>query len=116
MIVRANRYTIQRPLEYRLRESNGPVHGTGKTLNISRKGLLFEAEKELRIGSRIDVMVRMGATAFDGSEINLHIQGVTIRSDKGRIAVSIKKYRLRPVERKPGRSESSLHAKLRRSG
>jgi hypothetical protein len=108
MIVRANRYSIQRPLEYRLRESGGPIEGTGKTVNISRKGLLFEAEKELQIGTKIEVMVRMGTTPLDGSYISLHIQGFTIRSDNGRIAVSIKKYRLRSADRKASMSSAKL--------
>jgi hypothetical protein len=53
-------------------------------------------------------MVRMGTTPLDGTDISLHIQGVTIRSDNGRIAVSIKKYRLRSADRKASMSSAKL--------
>lgn len=100
MVIRATRYDIQRPVEYRVKMSpgSGPLQGSGRTLNISRKGLLFQAERELGVGKKIDVVIQMGASLGESAaEINLHIQGITVRCEKLRTAVAIKKYRLKPV-------------------
>lgn len=98
MQARPKRYTIQRPLEYRLRGLAGRSLGKGRTLNISRRGLLFETEDELTVGSKIECVVQMGPATNDGPDVNLHVHGVTVRTHRGQVAVSIKKYRLRPKE------------------
>ena len=95
MQARPKRYSIQRPLEYRLRGLGGRTLGKGRTLNISRRGLLFETEDELSVGSKIEVVVQMGPTSEDGPDVNLHLHGVTVRTQRGAVAVAIKKYRLR---------------------
>ena len=94
---RATRFAIERPLEYRLRDPSGPTLGKGRTVNISRRGLLFQTDAELGVGCKIELIVEIG-DAFGGStNINLHVQGVTVRSQRGRVAVAIKKYRLKPI-------------------
>jgi len=97
MLQRSNRYEIYRPLEFRYRDSGGPVFGTGKSLNISRRGLLFETDEPPEVGKRIEVVVHMGPAAGSGPEVNLHIQGVTVRSEEGRAAVIIKRYKLKSL-------------------
>ncbi len=92
---RANRYEIHRPLEYRIRDSAGSIVGAGRTLNISRKGVLFQTERELKVGRRIELVVRMGTALGEGPDVNLLVQGVTVRSHDGNVAVAIKKYKLR---------------------
>lgn len=96
---RANRYEIHRPLEYRVRDSTGPIVGSGRTLNISRRGVLFQTERDLKVGRKIELVVRMGAALGDGPDVNLMVQGVTVRSQDGNVAVAIKKYKLRSAER-----------------
>ncbi len=95
---RPNRYDINRPLQYRVREGTRFVSGTGRTLNISRKGVLFHTEGPMRVGSKIEITVQMGAPMDDGPAVKLHVQGLTVRIDEGNVAVAIKKYRLRSVE------------------
>ncbi len=95
MLERPNRYEIHRPLEYKIRGAAGPVVGFGRTLNISRNGVLFHAEEDLNVGRRIELVVRMGSALGNGSEVNLVVQGVTVRCTKGNIAVAIKKHQLR---------------------
>ena len=95
MLERPNRYEIHRPLEYKIRGAAGPVVGAGRTLNISRRGVLFHAEEDLKVGRRIELVVRMGSALGKGPDVNLIVQGVTVRCMKGNVAVAIKKYKLR---------------------
>lgn len=98
MQARPKRYAIQRPLEYRLRGLAGRALGRGRTVNISRRGLLFETEDELSVGSKIECVVQMGPAMDDGPSVSLHVHGVTVRTQRGTVAVAIKKYRLRTGE------------------
>ena len=94
MKTRANRYSIRRDVEYRLRGPRGNTWGSGRTVNISRRGVLFETEPDLRIGSKIDLVIDMG-TLLDGSPgVELHAHGITVRSKNGKVAVDIRKHRL----------------------
>lgn len=95
MQARPKRFSIQRPLEYRLRGLAGRTFGKGRTVNISRRGLLFETEDQVSVGSKIECVVQMGPATNDGPDVNLHVQGVTVRIQRGAVAVAIKKYRLR---------------------
>ena len=94
MKTRANRYSIRRDVEYRLRGPRGNIRGSGRTVNISRRGVLFETEPDLRIGSKIDLVIDMG-TLLDGNPtVKLHAQGITVRSTNGKVAVAIRKHSL----------------------
>ncbi len=98
---RPTRYEIRRPLEFRLKSPAGPALGKGRTVNISRRGLLFQSEVEMGVGSKIEIVVHMGPAFGNQPPVNLHVQGVTVRSQRGRVAVSIKKYRLKPAPGSP---------------
>ena len=58
--------------------------------------LLIEAGPYLQVGSRIELIVHMGAILDDGPQIRLQVQGTTVRSGAGRAAVAIRRYRLGP--------------------
>jgi hypothetical protein len=90
---RPPRYQIERPVEYRVRTPSGPIQGKGKTLNISRSGLLFQPEHPISVGAKIDMNVKMG-DAVGGAPVTLRVNGVTLRSQQGFVAVAIKKYKL----------------------
>jgi hypothetical protein len=94
---RAQRYGIKRPVEFRLRSPGIRKEGTGQTLNISTGGILFETQTEIDMGRKIDLTVDVG-DALGGGPVTLHIQGVTVRTQDGTVAVLIKKHRLRPIE------------------
>ena len=95
---RPPRYEIERPVEYRVRMSPRTVEGKGKTLNISRNGLLFQTEHNIGVGAKIDLRVQMGEALDGGSEVVLRVHGVTLRSHEGVVAVSIKKYKLQSAD------------------
>ena len=94
---RSERYEIQRPVEFRVRNGTQALQGQGRTVNISRGGLLFETQERLRVGDTIDCVIQMGPGLSDSKKtVTLQVQGITLRNEDGRIAVSIKRHSLRP--------------------
>ena len=91
---RANRYSIVRSLAYRLRGASSSKEGSGRTLNISRSGLLFETTSSPEVGSRIELSVQLGEV-LGGPNVKLQAKGITVRSDHGETAVALKKRQLR---------------------
>ena len=99
---RACRYDIRRPLVFRLQDRSGPITGSGSTENISRRGLLFRTDDAVRVGAKIDMTIQMGPGLSEAADqVSLQVQGITLRSDEGRVTVSIKRYRLSPTSPHP---------------
>jgi hypothetical protein len=95
MTDRAPRFEISKPVEYRVRSTGGGARGAGRTMNISRRGLLFATDHEIEVGKRVELVVDMGDDM--GAPTHLHIQGVAVRNEPGAVAVAIMKHKLRPV-------------------
>jgi len=93
MTERSPRYEISKPVEYHVRSTGGGIQGAGRTVNISRRGVLFESQHEIGVGKRIELVVDMGDEM--GAPTQLHIQGVAVRNQDGAVAVAIKKYKLK---------------------
>lgn len=95
---RPERFEIQRPVEFRVPNGGRPLQGRGRTLNISRTGLCFQAANLPRVGDKIECLIEMGPGLVDEKEsVNLKVQGITVRSSGGKVAVSIKRFRLREI-------------------
>ncbi|MBI1353998.1 MAG: hypothetical protein GC160_06605 [Acidobacteria bacterium] len=93
MVERPTRFEISKPVEYTVRSQGGAVEGAGRTVNISRRGVLFESKHPIALGRRVELIVDMGDDM--GAPTNLHIQGIAVRNQDGTVAVAIKKYKLR---------------------
>ena len=91
---RANRYKIVRPVEYRFRSLEGLIAGSGLTINISCTGVLFQANCDLEVGRRIELVIRMGPTMGD-RHVKLMVEGLTVRNEDGYVAVATRKHKLR---------------------
>ena len=98
MLERPNRYEIHRPLEYKFRDGRKFVGGSGHTLNISRRGVFFHTEEDLKVDQRVDLVIRMGSVLRNGAAVNLLVRGVTVRCTQGNVAVAIKKYKLQSAQ------------------
>ncbi len=94
---RATRFAIRKPVEFRLKSPGVRKEGSGQTVNISTGGVLFETQEEIGPGRKIEMTVAVG-DAMGGPPVTLHVQGITLRSEGGLVAVAVKKHRLRPVE------------------
>lgn len=94
---RAQRFGIRRPVEFRLKSPGVRKEGKGRTVNISTGGVLFETQAEIGEGRKIDLTVDVGE-GLGGAPVTLNVQGVTVRTQDGAVAVAVKKHRLRPIE------------------
>jgi len=92
-------------MSYSVRASGGAQVGAGRTLNISKRGVLFESDRQLEVGRRIDMVIQMGNAGGAPEPVRMHVQGVTVRNYDHAVAVSIKKYHLGSSDRK-GESEN----------
>lgn len=97
---RSPRFPIQRPVAFRLKAPGKALEGSGQTVNISSGGVLFETEGEISVGRKIELVVEIG-DALGGPPVSMHVQGITLRSRDGAVAVQIKKHKLRPLEPAP---------------
>lgn len=92
-------------MSYSVRATGGAQIGAGRTLNISKRGVLFESDRQLEVGRRIDMVIQMGNAGGAPEPVRMHVQGVTVRNYDHAVAVSIKKYRLGGGDRE-GESEN----------
>lgn len=77
-----------------------PARGSGSTINISRQELLFRTEDE--VGAKVEMTIRMGRGPVEPSaDVSLRVGGIAVRTEPGKVAVSIKKHRLAPVAQVP---------------
>ena len=94
MQARAPRFEIEKPVQFRVQSAGGPKEGHGRTLNISRRGVLFETAETIAVGEKIDLVVRMGDAVGSGSPIELRLQGEIVRTQDSAVAVAVRKYNL----------------------
>lgn len=81
------RYPIQTGIEYRLISGRRVVRtGTGRLLNISRGGLLFEGAHAIPPGNRVELEIDWPAQSV---KMVLHVAGQTVRNQGVFTAVKI---------------------------
>ena len=85
------RYAVTLDLEYKLlKRGRGIQIGSGKTLDISSHGILFQASESFALGDRIELMIRWPFLLERVCPLKLVIRGRVVRVDDGnRIAVSV---------------------------
>jgi hypothetical protein len=99
--VRARRFLIQMPLRYRV---NGSSWRKGTTDNISRSGVLFQAESALQPNTPLELTMALPAEVSGDGSAEVFCRGCIVRSvpstgdgSHPRLAATISHYRvLRP--------------------
>ena len=86
LIARAQRFPLHVPL--RFRKSGMAGWQRGKTINISRTGILFQTDDSLPENSVLDIQVSLPL------KISITCQGTVVRSEKTHFAVRIRHHRL----------------------
>lgn len=105
---RSSRFPIEREVRYKtLSQRSEVIQGSGKTLNISSSGVLFTADHELPVGTRLEVSISWPAQLNEKCLLNLVARGRVTRQDGGNLALQIQQYEFRT------QSISSLQAKER---
>jgi hypothetical protein len=94
------RFPIVRELRYKVMNSKGAVEvGTGETINISSKGVLFNAHVPLPSGKRIEISINWPAQLDGKCGLKLVARGRIVRCEGTNVALEIEKYEFRTVGR-----------------
>ena len=100
------RYPVTLELEYKLLKRGRVVQrGSGRTLNISRSGVLFEANQALAPGGLIELMIRWPISLQGICPLKLLVRGRVVRidDDKG-VAIRVTYREFRTARRQNARS------------
>ena len=89
------------PLEYRVYgiADNGTnevrLTGSGRTVNMSSAGVIFEADRPLREGLDADLSIAWPASLSKSVGLTLRVRGRIVRADQNRIALTMTHYEFR---------------------
>ncbi len=108
---RAERFPIRTPLRYR--GSGQTAWSRGTTVNISRTGVLFSAEKELPPKTMLELRILFPADIAAGTPANVICWGPVVRTERSSspdqqpaLAVAIRSYRFTRDESGDARIET----------
>ena len=86
------RYPLESDVGFRLfRGRHLLEHGTGRTLNMSSSGILFDATKPLQVGQRIELAIAWPVRLGDTVRLKLCVVGRTVRSSGNLCGVRIER-------------------------
>jgi hypothetical protein len=105
------RYPITLEIEYKLlRKGRVERLGLGRTLNVSRGGVLFEANDSLPAGSSIEILMQWPFLLEGVCPLKLVIHGSVVRSDSKRIAVRTKHHEFRTAGARSSTSSNKVRS------
>lgn len=105
---RANkRFKIGLDVEFRVLKGKKTIlFGTGRTCNMSGRGILFTVKDYLPVGSRVELALTWPIADFNLSPLILVLLGTVVRTDDRGVAVRIARYHFRPKSLPVGRELS----------
>jgi hypothetical protein len=93
---RSSRFPIEREIRYKtLSQRSEMLQGVGRTLNISSSGVLFTADHDLPVGTRLEVSISWPAQLNEKCLLNLVARGRVTRQESGSLALQIQQYEFR---------------------
>ncbi len=69
--------------------------GSGRTLDLSSGGVLFEAGRSLPVGLQVEVAIAWPALLRDVTPMQLVVSGRIVRNDGARVAIQIMQHQFR---------------------
>jgi len=95
------RYPIRLDVQYRvLGERGTPRSGSGRTLNMSTGGILFQPEDALPEQVAIELILSWPFLLDRACNLNLCVHGRIVRSDARGTAVSVQQHEFRTTKRR----------------
>ena len=93
----AKRFPIEQEVLYKILDQRAviPESGSGKTIDISSKGVLFGTTQRLRSGKRIEVSINWPVPLEGGCLLKFVAVGRVVRSEEDRAAVHIEQHEFR---------------------
>jgi hypothetical protein len=90
---------MDREIRFRMTNKRNELVGTGRTVNMSSKGLLFLTEQRLLAGKRLEMAISWPAQLDHKCALKLIARGKVVRAEAGMAAVSIEQYEFRTLGR-----------------
>lgn len=78
----ARRYDVSLPVSVRIPIEKEAASRTGKTRDISTRGVYFTLDKELNTGPELDLTVTLPVEVTGGTEVFIKATGKVVRVDK----------------------------------
>ena len=96
----SDRFAIEREVKFKAMNRKGVEDaGTGKTINMSSNGILFETDQMLLPGRRMELQVSWPAQLNNACPLKLVAKAKVVRSDAKTAAVEILQYEFRTQAR-----------------
>lgn len=93
---RRQRFEISCELRFRVLDSRRHLpQQTGKTINMSSKGVLFAAPGDLPVGKRVELMIAWPAMLNEKCRLKMVAVGRIVRSSEGQVVALIQKHEFR---------------------
>ncbi len=90
------RFPIEREVRYKVVDGKNVLKtGAGKTVDLSRNGILFTTERPLGGNSRLELSVDWPVKLDNGCPLKLVALGRVVRVEHSQAAMSIEKYEFR---------------------
>jgi len=87
------RFPLQEEVSYKLLDSKAArLTGSGKTLNIGSRGILFTTEEKLPMGRTVELSINWPARLGGTCALKFVARGRVIRSENNKAAVRIERY------------------------
>jgi hypothetical protein len=95
---------LRLPIRYGTVESRSGGAGSGETVDLSSRAVLFTTEGQPPIGSTVEAAVQWPVQVGDETPLQLVISGPVLRRDSRGVVALIKRFEF--VREGPGRAES----------
>jgi c-di-GMP-binding flagellar brake protein YcgR len=78
----ARRYDLSLPVIIRVPVEKDPTSRTGKTRDISTRGVYFTIDQDLGAGAELDITLTLPSEVTRGSEVFIRAMGKVVRVDR----------------------------------
>ena len=90
-------FPIERELRYRISGKREELAGSGITIDIGSKRLVFRTTQTVPTGKRLEMAISWPAQLDQKCALKLLASGRIVRADAGVVAVSIERYEFRTM-------------------
>jgi len=92
------RYSLALDLKWKLvRRRKVLDSGSGRTLDLSSGGILFDAGRQLPAGLHVEMSIAWPALLHDIAPMQLVVAGRIVRSEAGRVAIQMTQHEFRTI-------------------
>jgi hypothetical protein len=90
-------FPIERELRFRTAGKRDELVGSGKTIDIGSKRVVFRTDQTLQAGKRIDMAISWPVQLNQKCALKLIASGKIVRAESGVVAISIEHYEFRTL-------------------